>query len=83
MPNLALDSDGLLPGFASRAGTRRYASRIEHDRAERGLPVSADHFARPDELWLSSLSLGTLRGTPGGSTTCSIGASSGISSKAA
>ena len=66
MPNLALDSDGLLPGFASRAGTRRYASRIEHDRAERGLPVSADHFARPDELWLSSLSLGTLRGNPGG-----------------
>lgn len=66
MPLPAPDAHALLPGRATRAGTRRYATRIEHHRAERGLPVAPDHFARPDDLWLSSLALGTLRGEPGG-----------------
>jgi len=47
----------LLPGRASGAGTRRFADR---QRCE------PDHFACPDELWLSSIALGTLRGEPGG-----------------
>ncbi len=29
-------------------------------------PVAQDHFSQPDDLWLSSISLGTLRGDPGG-----------------
>ncbi len=47
----------LLPGRATGAGTRRFADR------QRCAP---DHFERPDELWLASLALGTLRGEPGG-----------------
>jgi aryl-alcohol dehydrogenase-like predicted oxidoreductase len=47
----------LWPGRATTAGTRRFADRIE---------VHPDHFSRPDELWLSSIALGTLRGDPGG-----------------
>lgn len=45
------------PGRATTAGTRRFADRME---------VHPDHFSRPDELWLSSIALGTLRGDPGG-----------------
>jgi aryl-alcohol dehydrogenase-like predicted oxidoreductase len=51
------ESSPLLRGRATAEGTRRFADR--HDCAD-------DHFQRPDELWLSSLSLGTLRGRPGG-----------------
>jgi aryl-alcohol dehydrogenase-like predicted oxidoreductase len=47
----------LFPGFATREGTRRFADRQ---------PCASDHFARPDDLWLSSIGLGTLRGEPGG-----------------
>jgi len=47
----------LLAGRATQDGTRRFAQRQ---------PGVADHFARPDELWLSSIALGTLRGAPGG-----------------
>jgi len=47
----------LRPGRATAAGTRRFADRLE---------VAPDHFSRPDELWLSSIALGTLRGDPGG-----------------
>ncbi|MBW2423070.1 MAG: aldo/keto reductase [Deltaproteobacteria bacterium] len=45
------------PGRATTAGTRRFADRMD---------VHPDHFSRPDELWLSSIALGTLRGDPGG-----------------
>jgi len=38
-------------------GTRRFADRQSCEK---------DHFACPDDLWLSSLALGTLRGDPGG-----------------
>ena len=52
----------LLGGRATREGTRRYVDRmLDGER-----PAVADHFARPDELWLSSIALGTLRGEPGG-----------------
>lgn len=47
----------LQPGRATAEGTRRFADRQR---------VASDHFTRPDELWLSSLALGTLRGDPGG-----------------
>ena len=47
----------LLPGRASAEGTRRFAARQS---------CVDDHFAHPDELWLSSIALGTLRGDPGG-----------------
>ena len=47
----------LLPGRATGEGTRRFAARQ---------CCVDDHFARPDELWLSSIALGTLRGDPGG-----------------
>lgn len=47
----------LLRGRATSQGTRRFADR--HD-------VQADHFSRPDDLSLSSIALGTLRGEPGG-----------------
>ena len=47
----------LLPGRATRQGTERFASRQN---------AEPDHFARPDELSLSSIALGTLRGEPGG-----------------
>ena len=46
-----------LPGRATTAGTRRFVERQG---------VHPDHFSRPDELWLSSIALGTLRGDPGG-----------------
>lgn len=51
----------LLGGRATRSGTRRFADR-QIDR----LGVSPDHFSRPDDLWLASIGLGTLRGEPGG-----------------
>jgi len=47
----------LLPGRATGAGTRRFADRQS---------CVDDHFAHPDDLWLSSIALGTLRGDPGG-----------------
>lgn len=62
MPNSQPESDPLLPGRATREGTRRYADRLI--QGERG--ASEDHFSRPDDLWLSSIALGTLRGEPGG-----------------
>jgi aryl-alcohol dehydrogenase-like predicted oxidoreductase len=62
MQTLVPDSDDLLKGRATRQGTRRYADRFT--KAER--PCQEDHFARPDDLWLSSIALGTLRGEPGG-----------------
>jgi aryl-alcohol dehydrogenase-like predicted oxidoreductase len=46
-----------LPGRATGPGTRRFAERQN---------CAEDHFARPDDLWLSSIALGTLRGDPGG-----------------
>lgn len=46
-----------LAGRATGEGTRRFATRQD---------CEDDHFARPDELWLSSIALGTLRGDPGG-----------------
>lgn len=47
----------LRPGRATAEGTSRFAKRRD---------AAADHFAHPDELWLSSIALGTLRGDPGG-----------------
>jgi aryl-alcohol dehydrogenase-like predicted oxidoreductase len=47
----------LLPGHATGEGTRRFSKRQS---------CADDHFERPDELWLSSIALGTLRGAPGG-----------------
>lgn len=62
MPTPPSESVELLPGRATREGTRRYAERFL-----RANPTGAeDHFSRPDELWLSSIALGTLRGDPGG-----------------
>jgi aryl-alcohol dehydrogenase-like predicted oxidoreductase len=52
----------LLPGRATAAGTRAFADRC-------GAPpvaACADHFTRPDGLWLASIGFGTLRGEPGG-----------------
>lgn len=46
-----------MPGHATAAGTRRFADRLE---------LAEDHFSRPDDVWLSSIGLGTLRGDPGG-----------------
>ena len=46
-----------LAGRATGEGTRRFAARQ---------PCEDDHFSRPDDLWLSSIALGTLRGDPGG-----------------
>lgn len=66
MSDAAAETGVLLPGRATLAGTRRYVDRIEARREAAGLPTANDHFVRPDELWLSSLSLGTLRGAPGG-----------------
>jgi len=60
MPSNASDPEetpALLPGRATGAGTGRFAARQS---------CVADHFARPDELSLSSIALGTLRGDPGG-----------------
>jgi aryl-alcohol dehydrogenase-like predicted oxidoreductase len=51
------ETPDLLPGRATGEGTRRFAARQS---------CVDDHFARPDELWLSSIALGTLRGNPGG-----------------
>jgi len=59
-------SDAPLPGRATTAGTRRYADRIATSLGEQERTAAPDHFQRPDDLWLSSLSLGTLRGDPGG-----------------
>ena len=59
-------SDAPLPGRATTAGTKRYADRLATRLKERGRTAAPDHFQRPDDLWLSSLSLGTLRGDPGG-----------------
>ena len=56
-PDESPDDASLLPGRATTAGTRRFADRQN---------CESDHFARPDELWLSSIALGTLRGSPGG-----------------
>lgn len=47
----------LLPGRATTEGTLHFSRRQ---------PCEGDHFSRPDELWLSSIALGTLRGHPGG-----------------
>jgi aryl-alcohol dehydrogenase-like predicted oxidoreductase len=47
----------LLPGRATSLGTSGF--KRKHD-------VQSDHFAHPDEFWLSSIALGTLRGEPGG-----------------
>lgn len=62
MPSPPPDSVDLLAGRATREGTRRYADRFTHSKPA----ASADHFSRPDDLWLSSIALGTLRGDPGG-----------------
>jgi len=62
MPTDVPESDDLLEGRATREGTRRYADRRVHGEAR----FAEDHFARPDDLWLSSIALGTLRGDPGG-----------------
>jgi aryl-alcohol dehydrogenase-like predicted oxidoreductase len=51
-----LDSP-LIPGRASATGTSRFR---EHAN------LHPDHFQRPDDLWLSSIALGMLRGDPGG-----------------
>ncbi len=66
MPRPVPDSDELLPGRATRAGTRRFVDRTARRFEASGRTLAADHFARPDELWLSSIALGTLRGQPGG-----------------
>ena len=66
MSDAAAETGGRVPGRATLAGTRRYVDRMTARRNEKGLPTAEDHFVRPDELWLSSLSLGTLRGDPGG-----------------
>ena len=47
----------LMPGRATASGTRRFVERQD---------AHSDHFTCPDEVWLSSLSLGMLRGDPGG-----------------
>ncbi len=51
------ESTSLLPGRATGEGTRRFADRQT---------CEPDHFLRPDDVWLSSIALGTLRGSPGG-----------------
>ena len=67
----------LLPGHATRAGTRAYRDKMtdrsteivnasSDPHARHRLIAHADHFTRPDDLWLSSIALGTLRGDPGG-----------------
>ncbi len=55
-----------IPGRATANGTRRFADRFVRPMAGRPARASEDHFTRPDELWLSSIALGTLRGEPGG-----------------
>jgi len=62
MQSTVPDSNDLLPGRATREGTRRYADRFVHSEES----CAEDHFTRPDNLWLSSIALGTLRGDPGG-----------------
>ncbi len=66
MPTSLPERDPLLSGRATRAGTRRYAERIALRLEGLGRPLAPDHFSRPDELWLSSIALGTMRGDPGG-----------------
>ena len=60
------DATELLPGRATRVGTRRFADRLAKRLEDAGRLAAPDHFARPDDLWLSSIALGTLRGDPGG-----------------
>lgn len=62
LPPESADAESLVPGRATREGTRRFADR--HLGGED--PLHPDHFSQPDALWLSSLALGTLRGDPGG-----------------
>ncbi len=57
IPENAEHKDSLLEGRATTEGTRRFADRQSCEK---------DHFECPDDLWLSSLALGTLRGDPGG-----------------
>ena len=52
-----VSADELLPGRATAEGTRRYADRFAN------LP---GHFRSPDQLWLSSLGLGTKSGGQSG-----------------
>lgn len=59
-------AEELLAGRATSRGTRRYADALALRLEARGRAAAEDHFARPDDLWLSSISLGTLRGDPGG-----------------
>lgn len=66
MPTSPPESDALLPGRATREGTRRYTRRLAAGFERAGRALADDFFARPDELWLSSIALGTLRGEPGG-----------------
>jgi len=47
----------LVAGRATSAGTRAFADRQQ---------AAADHFSRPDALWLASIGFGSLRGDPGG-----------------
>ena len=58
-PDLPEDeaTSNLLAGRATTAGTQSFSMKR---------PVASDHFMRPDELWLSSIALGTLRGDAGG-----------------
>jgi aryl-alcohol dehydrogenase-like predicted oxidoreductase len=59
MPRDLSDPSGstLMPGRATTTGTRHFVERQD---------AHPDHFARPDEIWISSIALGTLRGAPGG-----------------
>lgn len=66
MPTSPPESDALLPGRATREGTRRYKDRLARKFEDDGRSLAPDFFARPDDLWLSSIALGTLRGEPGG-----------------
>lgn len=49
--------EDLVAGRATTLGTRAFADRQQ---------AAADHFSRPDALWLASIGFGSLRGEPGG-----------------
>ena len=49
--------EDLVAGRATTLGTRAFADRQQ---------AAADHFSRPDALWLASIGFGSLRGDPGG-----------------
>jgi len=49
------------PGYATPAGTRKYAARFEGS-------VARGHFRQEQSLWMSSLGLGTYLGEPDAST---------------